>query len=89
MQKYIIRREFLKLKNEGFSYRECKRKIKERFDKDITILTLKRWNKRFLTEEGWDLEDKSQRPKTIYLKFSDKDKQIIKELRDRALRNLG
>ena len=82
MNKYTIRKEFIKLKNKGVSYNQCRLEIKKRFDKDITTRTLKNWWKRFNKSE-WDLEDISQRPKTIHLKFLDKDKQIIQELRDR------
>lgn len=80
MKKYVIRKEFLKLKINGKSYSQCKNELKERFGKEFTTRTLKNWWKRF-NEGEWDLEDISQRPKTIRTKFSEEEKQRVKEIR--------
>lgn len=76
MKKHILRREFLKLKTNGKSYKECKNIIEQRFDIKISLITLKRWWKRF-TNSDWDMMDISQRPHTIHYKFSENDKEIV------------
>ena len=81
MQKHAKRREFLKLKNSGSSYKRCQIELKEKFGIDVAILTLKRWNKRFLTDDEWDLKDISQRPEKLKTKFSEEEKKIIERIR--------
>lgn len=80
MKKYPIRKEFLKLKISGKSYNQCKNELKDRFDKEFTIRTLKNWWRRF-NECGWNLEDISQRPKTIQKKFSEEEKKVVARIR--------
>ena len=80
MKKYTIRKEFLKLKINGKSYIQCKNELKERFDREFTTRTLKNWWKRF-NESEWDLEDLSQRPKTIPEKFSEEEKEVVRRIR--------
>lgn len=46
MKKYIVRKEFFKLKIKGHSYSECQRILEERFERKYGIRTLKRWWKR-------------------------------------------
>lgn len=72
MKKHILRREFLKLKSTGKSYKECKELIEQRFEIEISLITLKRWWKRLCTTE-WDLRDVSQRPHKIHYKFTEKE----------------
>lgn len=74
MKKEIVRREFLKWKIKGVSYSDCQKKIKEELEGEFTILTLKRWWKRF-NKTKWDLKDKSTKPKTIHYKFSKVEKK--------------
>lgn len=74
MKKEIVRREFLKWKIKGMSYSDCKKKIKDEFEDEFSILTLKRWWKRF-NKTKWDLRDKSTKPKTIHFKFSKEEKK--------------
>lgn len=81
MQKHAKRREFLKLKNKGLSYKQCQEELKEKFGIDITVLTLKRWNKRFIMDDNWDLKDTSQKPKKLNTKFSELDKKSVSEIR--------
>lgn len=83
MKKEIIRREFLKLKIRGYSYKECLKRLEERYGFKTTKLTLKRWWKRF-NNIKWDLKDKSSRPKTIHYKFSKNEKQEAVTLRKRT-----
>ena len=81
MQKHAKRREFLKIKNKGLSYRQCQIELKEKFGIDITVLTLKRWNKRFIMDDNWDLKDTSQKPKKLNLKFTEKERRVIEKIR--------
>jgi transposase InsO family protein len=77
MKKEEIRREFFKLKNKGFSYKQCRRILKAKYGFEITTRTLKRWIKR-LDRGDWDLRDKSKRPKTIYYKVNrDIEKKVL------------
>lgn len=76
MKKEEIRKEFFKLKNKGFSYAQCKRVLKAKFEYDISTRTLKRWTNR-LDDGKWDLMDCSRRPYTIHTKV---DKSIEKEV---------
>lgn len=80
MKKHILRREFLKLKSGGESYKECKDLIEQRFGIKISLITLKRWWKRFSSTE-WNLRDTSQRPHNIHYKFTDKDRMNVVSLR--------
>ncbi|MBU0761306.1 MAG: DDE-type integrase/transposase/recombinase [Nanoarchaeota archaeon] len=80
MKKYVIRKEFLKLKINGKSYSQCKNELKERFGKNLTTRTLKNWWKRF-NEREWDLEDISQRPNKLSIKFSEADKEVVCRIR--------
>jgi transposase len=80
MKKEEIRKEFFKLKNEGFSYKQCKRILKAKFDYDVNTRTLKRWIKR-LDSGGWDLMDKSRRPHKIHTKINNVIEQKVLSLR--------
>ncbi len=80
MKKHILRREFLKLKSGDKSYNECQKLIEQRFETKISLITLKRWWKRFSTTE-WDLRDTSQRPHKIYYKFSEKEREAVVNVR--------
>lgn len=80
MKKPIIRREFFKLRLKNKSYSECQREIEIRFEKKITIRTLKRWQKR-LNESEWDLNDTSQIPNKLPIKFSELDKKKVVDIR--------
>lgn len=80
MNKREIRKEFLKLKNKGFSYSKCKIILKSRFNYDVTIRTLKRWIKRFDSTE-WDLNDSSTKPNTIYYKITPRIEEEVIRLR--------
>lgn len=81
MQKHVKRREFLKLKNKDLSYKECQKELKEKYGVDVTILTPKRWNKRFKEEDNWDLRDTSQKPKKLNTKFSEEEKKTVERIR--------
>ncbi len=76
MKKEEIRKEFFKLKIQGNSYNQCRKILRAKFDYEITIRTLKRWNKRIETDE-WDLRDCSKRPRTIHYKLNLKIEEKI------------
>ena len=82
MKKHILRREFLKLKSNNKSYKQCKETLEKRFEIKVSIITLKRWWKRFTFTE-WDLRDKSQRPNVIHTKFTEEYKQRVVAYRKR------
>src|SRR3989339_964449 len=83
MQKEFIRREFFKLKNEGFSYAKCRTIIRARFEHEISVRTLKRWIKR-LDVGGWDLRDCSRRPHRISYKITPAIEQEVISLREQT-----
>lgn len=81
MEKHTKRREFLKLKNRGLSYSQCQNELKRILNIDVSIPTLKRWNKRFREDDEWDLKDTPQIPNKLPIKFSKKDKEIVTQIR--------
>src|SRR3989344_1025555 len=83
MLKEEVRREFLRLKNKGNSYAQCKNIIKASYGFETTIRTLKRWVKR-LDENGWNLKDDSKRPHTIHYKINDELKTQIVNFRTKT-----
>ena len=83
MKKEEIRREFFKLKNQGFSYAQCRRVLNAKFECNTTIRTLKRWTKR-LDVGDWDLKDKSRRPHRIYKKVDENIEREVLTLRNKT-----
>lgn len=83
MKKEEIRKEFFKLKNNGFSYAQCRRILKAQFEYGITVRTLKRWSKK-LDDGCWDLRDKSKRPHKIYYKIDLRTEQEVLALRNKT-----
>ena len=82
MRKDIIRREFLKLKLKGYSYKECKDILFSEYELRVSILTLKRWYKRF-NEGDWNLKDNSTKPNKVYYKFYLEDLEEVITIRKR------
>lgn len=80
MRKEIIRREVVKYKLQGKTYREIIDLVWQRFEWRITKRTLINWMKRF-DETDWDFRDKSQRPNTIHFKFNSEQKLVVVGLR--------
>lgn len=83
MNKEEIRIEFFKLKNKGFSYTQCKSILKAKFQYDVDIRTLKRWNVK-LSHGNWNLRDNSKRPHNIHRKLTKSIEEEIIRLRTRT-----
>lgn len=80
MKKEIVRREFLKLKQQGYTYQECQEELFKIAGRRFGLRTLKYWQRRLWAEE-WDLRDTSQRPHTIHHKFDGAVKALVVNLR--------
>ena len=81
MKKEIIRREFLKLRIKQHSYSKCKTQLKELYEFNVNIRTLKRWQKRFSKDDSWNLIDESRKPRIIHYKITEQAKEEIIRLR--------
>src|SRR3989344_9091694 len=81
MKKEIIRREFLKLRMKQHSYLKCKTQLKELYEFNVNIRTLKRWQRRFSKDDSWNLIDESRKPKKIYYKITEQARREIINLR--------
>jgi len=64
MQKEEIRKEYFKLRIKGHSNNQCRKILLAQFGYKVVVRTLRRWTSR-LNKTGWDLSDKSTKPKTI------------------------
>ena len=84
MKKEIIRREFLKLRIKQHSYAECKTQLKELYEFNVNIRTLKRWQKRFSKDDSWNLIDESRKPNKIYHKITEQTKEEVIKLRNKT-----
>src|SRR3989338_2727630 len=84
MKKEIIRREFLKLRIKQYSYSKRKTQLKELYEFNVSIRTLKRWQKRFSKDDSWNLIDESRKPKVIHYKVSEQTKEEIIHLRNKT-----
>ncbi len=83
MKKEEIRKEFFKLRAKGHSYSQCKKLLKVLHQYEVSIRTLKRWEKRInLTD--WNLQDQSRKPKRIYYKITNEQKQEAIDLRKKT-----
>jgi transposase InsO family protein len=83
MKKEDVRKEFFKFKIQGNSYNQCRKIILAKFSYEVTIRTLKRWNKRLETNE-WDLRDASKRPNTIHYKINPEIEKRIISIRNKT-----
>ncbi len=84
MKKEIIRKEFLKLRIKQYSYTKCKTQLKELYEFNVSIRTLKRWQKRFSKDDSWNLIDGSRKPNKIYYKITKQVKEEIINLRKKT-----
>ena len=83
MKKEEVRKDFFKLRIQGNSYSQCRKIILAKLGYEVTIRTLKRWNKRLETNE-WDLKDESKRPKTIHYKINSEIENKIISIRNKT-----
>lgn len=83
MRKEEVRKEFFKLKNNGFSYKKCKSILRAKYDYQVSLRTLKRWIQR-LDVGGWDLKDASKMPHTIHYKVTPNIEQEVVKLRKKT-----
>lgn len=83
MKKEEIRKEFFKLRIKGHSYPQCRKILKTKYNYNVAIRTLQRWNKR-LNETEWDLLDNSRRPKTTHTKITPKIKRKVIRIREKT-----
>ena len=82
MCKVKIRKEFVILKGR-YSFNKCQKIIKQKFDYDVSVKTLRRWWKIF--EEGdWSCEDKSTKPKNIHYKINKEIENKVLKLRKKT-----
>jgi hypothetical protein len=78
MEIHEIRKDFIKLRVKQYSYSKCQKLLYEKYKRKFHISTLKRWQKRFNSENNWDFKDKSKVAHKIYYKVTlDIEKQII------------
>ena len=63
------------------SYLKCKTQLKELYEFNVNIRTLKRWQKRFSKDDSWNLIDESRKPNKIYYKITKQSKEEIINLR--------
>ena len=83
MKKEEIRKEFFKLHNQSHSLNQCRKIILAQFGFEVSKRTLQRWNK-LLLENGWDLKDKSTRPKTIHAKINSEIENKVVMIRNKT-----
>src|SRR4030067_308330 len=83
MKKEEIRREFFKLKQQGFSYVECRTLLLGQYEFQVSVRTLKRWCAR-LDTGNWNLKDESRRPIRILRKVTPKAVESITSLREKT-----
>ena len=83
MKKEEIRKEFFKLRVKHHSYNQCRKILDAKFGYRVTLRTLYRWNK-MLNEGGWDLRDKSRRPKIIHTKITKEIESKVLDLRSKT-----
>jgi len=84
MKKEIIRKEFLKLRIKQYSYSKCKTQLKELYEFNVSIRTLKRWQKRFSKDDSWNLIDDSRKPDRIHYKITKQVREEIINLRNKT-----
>ncbi|MBI2064649.1 MAG: transposase [Candidatus Yanofskybacteria bacterium] len=81
MEKYLIRRQFIKLRIKGKTNKECEKIIREKYSVNFDRRTLRRWWKRFSGSDEWDLRDFSQKPAKLPIKFSEEEKEVVEKVR--------
>lgn len=80
MKREVIRREAVKLRFQGKTYKKIIEEIKLRFNFSLTRMSIYRWTDRVLKTD-WNFKDISQRPKVIHYKFSKENKLSVIDYR--------
>jgi len=83
MKKEEVRKEFFKLRIKGHSYSQCKKLLRALINYEVSVRTLKRWEKKMNSSE-WNLKDKSRRPYKIHYKITDLQKQKVIDLKKKT-----
>jgi len=83
MKKEDIRRKFLKLRLNGHSYNQCRKILVGELHYEVSVRTLKRWNKK-LENESWNFEDESKRPHRIHYKINESIEKKVFEIRSKT-----
>lgn len=81
MKKYLVRKEFIKLRIKGKTNKECEKIINERYESSYDRRTLRRWWKRFNEDFTLDLKDTSQKPSKLPVKFSEEEREVVARIR--------
>ena len=81
MEKYFVRKEFIKLRISGKTNKECEKLLRERYEVSYDRRTLRRWWKRFNEDNEWDLRDIPQIPNKLPIKFSEEEKEVVERIR--------
>lgn len=81
MKKEEVRKEFFKLKQQGFSYQKCRALLIAQFEHQVCVRTLKRWCGR-LDAGNWDLKDSSKKPIRTHHKLTPEAVDKIISLRE-------
>lgn len=83
MKKEEVRKEFFKLRIKGHSYSQCRKILIGYLGYEVSLRTLKRWNRK-LENEQWDLRDISKRPNKIHYKVTQDIENRIVTLRNKT-----
>jgi putative transposase len=83
MKKEEIRKEYFKLRIKGHVNNQCRKIFLAQFGYEVNIRTLRRWTQK-LNQTGWDLKDKSKRPKRVYTKLTPEIEEKIINLRNKT-----
>ena len=83
MKKEEIRKEYFKLRIKGHSNNQCRKILFVKYSYEVNIRTLRRWTKK-LNEGGWDLKNKSTKPKTIHRKITKEMEEKIISIRNKT-----
>ena len=81
MEKYFVRKEFIKLRISGKTNKECEKLLRERYEVSYDRRTLRRWWKRFNEDNEWYLRDIPQIPNKLPIKFSEEEKEVVERIR--------
>ena len=82
-KKEEIRKEYFKLRIKGHTNNQCRKILYAKYNFEVNIRTLRRWTKK-LNEGGWNLKDKSTKPKTIHKKITLETEEKIISIKNKT-----